>query len=389
MSEPTKREMLHPDGSDEEISAFIKSEVESQRAVLATEIAAEIESKLRIEFELRVADQVRGLMRATTSRANTDFSPAIAIQTPRSTGWEKPPRYSGVEIGEPGAAWIRAMDEHLRLLRQYDTLMTESMVISIVISFTDHAARDFAVHMRDELGEKATWADLRSEFLERFGVTKSPSQLLRELREVKQGKSSVAVYANLFESRLSYLLAAGSADSLTAMNYFMEGLSVELNAVLYRSFFVMSENPLDAGVKMNPREAVRTIARLARRCEEIELALAPRTPVAAVRASVTRPVEEAVEPRAAVARTNAKGGRFSQQSRPAPRDQSFTREDLINHLSRKHNVPRPIVEQRLSDNLCVRCMSGEHTAGICNKPVVKTVTAAGAPVAQPTNEKAH
>lgn len=382
MSKPTELK-----ASDDDIAAFIKIEVDAQRAMLTAEIAAEIEARMRDDVESRVAEKVREILRSTTSRGNGESSPAPAVYAPRSTGWEKPARYSGVDIGEPGAAWVRAMEEHLRLLREYDPLMTESMVISIVISFTDSIARDFAIQMRDELGGRATWAKLKSELMDRFGVAKSPLQLLRDLRDVKQGQSSVAVYTNTFESRLSFLVAAGSTDSLTAMNYYMEGMSAQLHAVLYRSFLVMSENPLDVGVKLTPREAVRTIARLARRCEEIELALAPKAPTSAVRAAVAQPVEEVVEPRVAVARTNARRGRGGQPS--ASREPPFTRVDLVSHLARKHDVPRAIVEHRLDNNLCARCAGDDHTARICDKPVVKTATSANVPAPQPTNQRAH
>jgi hypothetical protein len=76
----------------------------------------------------------------------------------------------------------------------------------------------------------------------RFGVTKSSWCLLQELREVKQVRSTVAVYANKFEGRLSYLVAAGFTDTLSPVSYYIEGLNKELRAAVARSFLTMSDH---------------------------------------------------------------------------------------------------------------------------------------------------
>lgn len=372
---------------DDAIDAYIKSEIEAQRAMLAAEVAVEIEARLRGEFESRIAEQVRAILRSTATRTSDVPGREATVQAPRSTGWEKPPKYNGVKIGESGAAWVRAMEEHLRILRECDPLLSESMIISIVISFTEDIARDFAVGLRDELGEKATWATLKSEFLDRFGVTKSAVQLLRDLRAIKQGQSSVASYTNAFESALARLMMTGSSDSLSAMSYYVEGLSPDLNAILSRSFLTMSEDPMEAGAKLQSREAIRMISKLARRCEEIEASLASKAPASAARAAIAS--QEEVEPRVAVASAGANGARFGRPMHPARRGPFFTREDLLNHLTSKHGVPRAIVEQRLDNHLCARCAGNDHTARICTRPAVKTAAEASSSASQPTNQKAR
>lgn len=369
--------------SEQEINDFIKLEVDSQR----DQLASNIESKMRSEIDSRVAEQVRLALQALTTRAAGDARSQVVVQTMRQNVYKEPPRYNGAEIGEAGASWIRAIDEHLRQMKADDPLLTDEKLVAVAISFTCDVAREFAVEIRNELGSAATWSALQAELMSRFGVRKSSWNLLQDLREVKQARASVAAYTNIFEGRLAYLVSAGFTDSLSAVSYYMEGLNREMRTIVARSFLTLSEDPMEAYKAMKPRQAVRAIAKLASRCEEVEVLLCSKLPGDA-RAAVSIVGEEQCEPRAAVAQAKSAGGRQKDRWRQERKEPSFTRDDLVNHLSRKHGVSRELVDQRLKANLCAACAGEDHTARTCTNPPVKEAPInTGSP--QATNAKAH
>lgn len=375
--------------SDEAINAFIKSEVDAQRE----QLAFDIESKMRLEFDNRVAEQVRVAIQTLTNRAAGDMRQPVVVA--RSSGCKEPPRYGGSEIGTAGTSWISLMDEHLRQMKIDEPLLSEEKLVAIAISFTFDSARDFSIVIRDELGASVTWKALKAELLSRFGVKKSTWHLLQELREIKQGRSSISEYVNGFEGCLGHLVSAGFTDSLTSVTYFIEGLNREMRQAVCRSFLSLSEDPMESYKSMKPRQAVRAIAKLASRCEEIELLLSSKIVSSEARAAVAVVAQgqDAGESRVAVAQVK-NAGRPAGSWRREKKEQPFTRDDLISHLARKHEVPRDLVDQRLKANLCAACAGCDHTARTCTNPPVKGApSGAGAPSSggaqQTTNAKAH
>lgn len=374
--------------SEQEINDFIKLEVDAQR----DELASNIESKLRRELDNRVAEQVRLALQSLTTRAAGDARAQVVVQAVRQNACKEPPRYNGAEVGEAGAAWIRAVDEHLRQLKLDDPSLSDEKLVAIAVSFTCDAAREFSVEIRNELGSAATWNGLQVELMSRFGVRKSSWNLLQDLREVKQARANVATYTNIFESRLAYLVGAGFTDSLSAVSYYIEGLNRDMRSIVARSFLTLSDDPMESYKAMRPRQAVRAIAKLASRCEEVEVLLCSKLPGDA-RAAVVVADDEHCEPRAAVAQAKSgsgrqTSGRHANRGRGDRKEPSFTRDDLINHLASKHGVSRVLVDQRLKANLCAACAGEDHTARTCaNPPVREAPGPAGSP--QPTNARAH
>jgi hypothetical protein len=340
------------------------------------------EPEMDARVEALVNERLRELARGYTARG---FDHAPVVPQPMRVMSKEPPRYSGVERGEPGAAWIRLMDAHLKLLCAADKNINEDLKVAIAISFMEDKAHRFACLLRTEFENGLTWDELSKQLMERFGVQRAAYQLLQDLRVVKQGTLSVAEFTNEFEARLDPLIIAGSADALTIVSFFLEGLNKVLHAAVTRSFVYQAGTPMEEYVKMKPRGAVRALSKLAQKCEEVEDFLAP--PRVDLRANVA--AYSSGEARATVVFSNgpprfgrgevrpaARFARSAQRGRP---EQTFSRAEVITHLSRKHGVPEEIVDQRLRANLCAACASNEHIARECKQPVVQ----------QATNSKAH
>lgn len=340
--------------SEDEIKQIIKLEVDAERAKIEQRFAAEV-MQMNNGIEGRVAAAVREHLRTAAS----GFS-QTAITQPTRVASKEPPRYAGVEIGETGSSWISVMDAHLQLLKSLDSSLSESLLVAIAISYLDGSAHAFALQVREESDGVVSWTSLKKELRARFGVNMSPFHLLQNLRQVKQGRTSVAIYTNAFETKLGQLIAAGSTDSLSAVTYYLEGLERDIQRLVTSSFFIASENPMEAYSALKPRAAVREVAKLAQRCEEMKEFLNPQSNNPSVR------VAAASNPEASVAVAYAKHlpSPVQNQQHQSWRqsERRFTRSEIVAHLSRKLNVPVAVVSERLTANVCAACASPKHKA---------------------------
>jgi hypothetical protein len=359
--------------TEKEIAEHIKIEVDGQRAVMEDEFARRLQQAIS-DLDTRFAKQLEtqpALSIATTR-------PTMIVQQSRSFAKE-PPRYAGTEVGQAGAAWIELMDAHIRLVRECDPQISEKSCIDVVLSFLDGAARRFATQAEDV----ASWADLKRQLEERFGVRQSAYHLLHELRETRQGKMTVIQYADLFEQRLGYLIAIGSIDSTVTVSYFIDGLADGLRSAVLRSFLSMSEDPMARYTTMKPRLAVRELTKLAMRVDDMHSFMASK-PTTSARVAMVQPLEAhaAVASSKTSIKPDISSGQRWRQDRPR-----YTREEMIEHLAKKYGVSRTLVDERLRANVCAACGSNIHIARDCTGAVTTAATAASS--TQSSNSKAH
>lgn len=359
--------------TEKEIAEHIKIEVDGQRAVMEDEFARRLQRAIS-DLENRFAKQLETQPAVSVA----PMRPTMIVQQSRSFAKE-PPRYAGIEVGQAGAAWIELMDAHIRLVKECDPQISEKSCIDVVLSFLDGAARRFATQAEDV----SSWADLKHQLEERFGVRQSAYHLLHELRDTRQGKMSVVQYADIFEQRLGCLIAIGSIDSTVTVTYFIDGLADGLRNAVLRSFLSMAEDPMTRYATMKPRSAMRDLTRLAMRVEDMQSFMTSKQPTSA-RVAVVQPLDA----RAAVASSKASikpdvssGQRWRQDG---PR---YTREEMIEHLSKKYGVSRALVDERLKANVCAACGSNIHIARDCTGPVNTAATASSS--TQALNSKAH
>lgn len=213
-------------------------------------VKEESESMTKVDIDEMIKERVEAALKVR-----------LVEKIQSSTHWsmakgKEPALFSGALRGQVCTSWLMKMDAYLMLLKSQDPLLTDVIVAQIALTFLEGVAYDFGCRVRDRLGEFATWLLLRKELSDRFGLVFSSFTLLAELEQVKQKPGmSVVDFAGEFELKLERLIAVGSDDALTAVSFFMKGLSGELRTTLLKSFILHSENPIEKLIKLDSRTA--------------------------------------------------------------------------------------------------------------------------------------